>query len=266
MMSRLWLIQSFDFLTSQCAWHNWWYQRGRNQSCCNPPLQQELQRVFRVAHPRASKFTPRSDKQCPPHRSLSLCKTRVITRLITECSIDSINVAERDEVISVFESKTSQVHSAHSWEFLGNPATEHRQEIELESDVIVASIDTGLNIQQFLSLFQNVRKYLYNAYTISDSWCYFFNPGIWPESESFNDAGIGPAPKRFKGECVTGENFTLANCNRWRARAHTHEKNCEIYVPFSLLMTSVGDLFLQKNHWCPVLLQRVRDWIRSPWV
>ena len=38
--------------------------------------------------------------------------------------------------------------------------------------------------------------------------------GIWPESKSFSDHGLGPVPKKVKGKCVHGEMFTLANCNR----------------------------------------------------
>lgn len=38
--------------------------------------------------------------------------------------------------------------------------------------------------------------------------------GIWPESKSFSDHGLGPVPNKFKGKCVPGEMFTLANCNR----------------------------------------------------
>ncbi|KAK4409070.1 protein SUPPRESSOR OF K(+) TRANSPORT GROWTH DEFECT 1 [Sesamum angolense] len=38
--------------------------------------------------------------------------------------------------------------------------------------------------------------------------------GVWPESKSFSDYGLGPVPAKFKGECTTGENFTLSNCNR----------------------------------------------------
>ncbi|KAI3763590.1 hypothetical protein L2E82_13547 [Cichorium intybus] len=35
--------------------------------------------------------------------------------------------------------------------------------------------------------------------------------GIWPESQSFNDEGLGPIPEKWKGECRGGTNFT---CNR----------------------------------------------------
>ncbi|GAY34978.1 hypothetical protein CUMW_277800 [Citrus unshiu] len=37
--------------------------------------------------------------------------------------------------------------------------------------------------------------------------------GVWPESKSFNDDGLGPVAKKVKGACVPGDNFTLSNCN-----------------------------------------------------
>lgn len=38
--------------------------------------------------------------------------------------------------------------------------------------------------------------------------------GIWPERLSFSDRGLGPIPKRWKGVCQEGTNFTAAHCNR----------------------------------------------------
>ncbi|XWS74896.1 hypothetical protein CRYUN_Cryun01aG0037700 [Craigia yunnanensis] len=37
------------------------------------------------------------------------------------------------------------------------------------------------------------------------------NTGIWPESESFNDEGFGPPPKKWKGTCQESSNFTCNN-------------------------------------------------------
>ncbi|PIN25415.1 Cucumisin [Handroanthus impetiginosus] len=91
-------------------------------------------------------------------------------------------LAESDSVISVFESKTYRKHTTHSWEFLGinNLEKYHQPLMDSTSNVIVGVIDSG----------------------------------VWPESKSFNDYGLGPVPVKFKGVCLTGENFTLSNCNR----------------------------------------------------
>ncbi|KAL2507450.1 Subtilisin-like protease SBT5.3 [Forsythia ovata] len=91
-------------------------------------------------------------------------------------------LAESDSVLSVFESKTNKIHTTHSWEFLGlnNLKQNNRLSMYSTSNIIVGVIDSG----------------------------------IWPESKSFNGYGLGPVPAKFKGECLTGENFTLSNCNR----------------------------------------------------
>lgn len=39
--------------------------------------------------------------------------------------------------------------------------------------------------------------------------------GIWPESPSFNDHGIGEIPSRWKGVCMEGSDFKKSNCNRY---------------------------------------------------
>ncbi|KAJ1440667.1 Peptidase S8/S53 domain [Sesbania bispinosa] len=91
-------------------------------------------------------------------------------------------LAEYNSVVSVFESKMNKLHTTHSWDFLGLDSAYKSNSVALDSasNVIVGVIDSG----------------------------------VWPESESFTDYGLGPVPKKFKGECVTGDNFTLANCNK----------------------------------------------------
>nr|POE73332.1 subtilisin-like protease sbt4.8 [Quercus suber] len=91
-------------------------------------------------------------------------------------------LADKDLVVSVFQSKMNMFHTTHSWEFLGTDSAQQYNQMPMEStsNTIVGVIDKG----------------------------------IWPESKSFNDKGLGPVPKKFKGECVTGEHFRLANCNR----------------------------------------------------
>ncbi|CAK9137089.1 unnamed protein product [Ilex paraguariensis] len=81
-----------------------------------------------------------------------------------------------DGVVSVFPSKTLHPQTTRSWDFMGFSENVHRNPT-IESNVIVGVIDTG----------------------------------IWPESESFNSEGFGPPPKKWKGKCKGGQNFTCNN-------------------------------------------------------
>ncbi|KAH0464690.1 hypothetical protein IEQ34_004793 [Dendrobium chrysotoxum] len=80
-----------------------------------------------------------------------------------------------EELVSVFPSKQRKLHTTRSWNFMGFPSTAPRG--PFESDVIIGMIDTG----------------------------------IWPESKSFDDAGFGPPPSRWKGICQSNHNFTCNN-------------------------------------------------------
>ncbi|KAG6401593.1 hypothetical protein SASPL_138455 [Salvia splendens] len=85
-------------------------------------------------------------------------------------------LSEREGVISVFPNKEHKQMTTRSWDFIGMSQNVKRN-IRLESDMIVAVLDTG----------------------------------IWPESLSFNDSGMGPPPRKWKGKCATGVNFTGCN-------------------------------------------------------
>ncbi|KAE9594557.1 hypothetical protein Lal_00037460 [Lupinus albus] len=38
--------------------------------------------------------------------------------------------------------------------------------------------------------------------------------GVWPDSKSFRDEGMGPVPQKWKGVCENGTAFTSSQCNR----------------------------------------------------
>ncbi|XP_019053282.1 PREDICTED: subtilisin-like protease SBT4.3 isoform X1 [Nelumbo nucifera] len=85
-------------------------------------------------------------------------------------------LARKEGVVSVFPSRSLQLQTTRSWDFMGLTETVKRVP-EVEGDVIIGVIDSG----------------------------------IWPESESFSDEGFGPPPKKWKGACNGGKNFTCNN-------------------------------------------------------
>ncbi|KAH0460738.1 hypothetical protein IEQ34_008313 [Dendrobium chrysotoxum] len=85
-------------------------------------------------------------------------------------------LSNMDEVVSVFPSQRRELHTTRSWDFMAFPSS--APHAAFESDVVVGMLDTG----------------------------------IWPESESFDDAGFGPPPHKWNGTCETAKhNFTCNN-------------------------------------------------------
>lgn len=84
-------------------------------------------------------------------------------------------IAQEPGVVSVFPDKEIKLRTTRSWSFLKSqhyldnsiPATELHSSTANGADTIIGVIDTG----------------------------------IWPESKSFNDKGMGPIPKHWKGTC-----------------------------------------------------------------
>ncbi|CAH8267694.1 unnamed protein product [Arabidopsis lyrata] len=87
-------------------------------------------------------------------------------------------LANMDEVVSVFPSKKLKPQTTTSWNFMGlKEGKRTKRNSLIESDTIIGVIDSG----------------------------------IYPESDSFSGKGFGPPPKKWKGVCEGGENFTCNN-------------------------------------------------------
>ncbi|OWM66763.1 hypothetical protein CDL15_Pgr010415 [Punica granatum] len=85
-------------------------------------------------------------------------------------------LASKDEVFSVFPSQTFYVQTRKSWDFIGLSKTAKWMP-STEGNIIIAVLDSR----------------------------------TYPESESFGDKGFGPPPRKWKGSCKGGSNFT---CNK----------------------------------------------------
>ncbi|XP_077247671.1 CO(2)-response secreted protease-like [Tasmannia lanceolata] len=86
-------------------------------------------------------------------------------------------------IVSVFPDPILQLHTTRSWEFLetdSNGIPLKHKYIKESGDVIIGIVDTG----------------------------------IWPESPSFGDAGMGEIPSKWKGICMEGSDFRKSDCNR----------------------------------------------------
>ncbi|XP_057852257.1 subtilisin-like protease SBT1.7 [Cryptomeria japonica] len=87
-----------------------------------------------------------------------------------------------DGVLGIYPETIYELHTTRSPEFLGLDAVTAMQPDgpNYGQDVVVGVLDTG----------------------------------IWPESESFNDRGLGPVPLHWKGECEVGTKFKATVCNK----------------------------------------------------
>lgn len=110
-------------------------------------------------------------------------------------------------------------------------------EVELESlrkfrDVIAVRPDRRLDTRttysyEFLGLNPNGPGAWVKSGFGRGSIIGVLDTGIWPESPSFNDRSMPPAPRKWRGICQEGQNFTSSNCNnkiigaRYFSKGHT---------------------------------------------
>ncbi|KAK7340450.1 hypothetical protein VNO77_21153 [Canavalia gladiata] len=112
------------------------------------------------------------------------------------------DIAKNPKVISVFLSKEHKLHTTRSWEFLGlqrNGMNSAWQKGRFGENTIIANIDTG----------------------------------VWPESKSFSEKGIGPVPTKWRGGNVCQINKLGGSkkvpCNRKLIGARFFSKAYEAY-------------------------------------
>ncbi|CAI9281969.1 unnamed protein product [Lactuca saligna] len=107
----------------------------------------------------------------------------VINGFSTRLTIQEAKLLEQQHgVISVQEEVIYKLHTTRSPEFLGLEKSTHMMPPESKpgGDVIVGVVDTG----------------------------------VWPGSKSLDDAGFGPIPVSWKGECESGTGFNVSRCNK----------------------------------------------------
>ncbi|XP_038885098.1 subtilisin-like protease SBT1.7 [Benincasa hispida] len=119
----------------------------------------------------------------------------VVHGFSTRLTVEEAKLIEKQEgILAVIPEVKYELHTTRTPEFLGlGKSVSFFPASEKVSEVIIGVLDTG----------------------------------VWPELESFNDAGLGPVPASWKGECEVGKNFTSSSCNRKLIGARYFSKGYE---------------------------------------
>ncbi|XP_058082226.1 subtilisin-like protease SBT5.3 [Magnolia sinica] len=120
-------------------------------------------------------------------------------------------ISKHPDVVSIFLNEKVKLHTTRSWEFLGLekngeiPEGSLWQKAKFGQDIIIGNLDTG----------------------------------VWPESESFNDDGMGPIPVRWKGSCDSDGGV---RCNRKLIGARYFKKGYEARLgPINATLSTARD-------------------------
>ncbi|KAB1208787.1 Subtilisin-like protease SDD1 [Morella rubra] len=99
---------------------------------------------------------------------------------LSEYEVESLKMLP--DVIAIRPDRRLQIHTTYSYKFLGlNPARGSAwYNSGFGRGTIIGVLDTG----------------------------------VWPESPSFEDHGMPPVPKKWRGICQEGQSFNSSNCNR----------------------------------------------------
>ncbi|KAA8515011.1 hypothetical protein F0562_018202 [Nyssa sinensis] len=119
---------------------------------------------------------------------------------------EASKLSDMDEVVSVFQShpRKYSLQTTRSWEFAG--LEEGKQWNQTKKGDLLLKARYGKDI--IVGLLDN---------------------GVWPESKSFSDEGLGPIPKSWKGICQAGDAFNLSHCNKKIIGARYYLKGYEQY-------------------------------------
>ncbi|KAJ8545373.1 hypothetical protein K7X08_017956 [Anisodus acutangulus] len=112
-------------------------------------------------------------------------------------------ISGMEGVISVFHSDPHEIkpHTTRSWDFV--------------------------SLLEGTSLINSRKEVLQNASGGKDIIVGVMDSGVWPESPSFNDEGMEPVPKSWKGICQEGVAFNASHCNRKLIGARYYLKSYE---------------------------------------
>ncbi|GMP72022.1 hypothetical protein CsSME_00030212 [Camellia sinensis var. sinensis] len=105
---------------------------------------------------------------------------------------EASKLSELEEVVSVIRShpRKYSLQTTRSWEFVG--------------------LEEGVQLHNFVKKDDLLFKSRYGKGVIVG----LLDSGVWPESKSFSDKGMGPIPKSWKGICQSGQAFNSSHCNK----------------------------------------------------
>ncbi|XP_030929596.1 subtilisin-like protease SBT5.4 [Quercus lobata] len=134
---------------------------------------------------------------------------------------EAAEIAKDPKVISVFPNLPRKLHTTRSWEFLGLtkdgqiPDSSAWKAGRYGEDVIIGTLDTG----------------------------------VWPESRSFQDTGLGPVPAKWRGICQPGHEDGV-RCNRKLIGVRYFNKGyaAALKAPLNESLNSARDLVGHGTH------------------
>ncbi|CAH8275836.1 unnamed protein product [Arabidopsis lyrata] len=100
-------------------------------------------------------------------------------------------ISEHPSVIHVIPNRILKLKTTRTWDHLG-----------------LSPIPTSFSSSS------SAKGLLHDTNMGSETIIGVVDTGIWPESKVFNDQGLGPIPKRWRGKCESGEQFNATiHCN-----------------------------------------------------